>query len=480
MRNEGLFRPMLLALALAVGGGAVWVLFGMWAWAVAEHVAGSTPASEVLLVLADGTPVVAESGRNGGTTYRDLDGKPVERSADRLGHIFTPPLAPGPGPDGPESWEQRVHSFADGGEPAVYWYFLTDGAGGHFVGYDSRSKVRVGYLGQAGFREGPIPPGERFSFSGKANGSRLHSVQMGHNPWCHPQPRDVWRGPHGSLSGWDVYVLDDGGALHHVDLQRRTSRRVDGLPRVLSAGLVHDTGHVSVHGKSGHLAVRTADDVLVLDEHCGVMRRYAVPEALRGREFRFAEIARAEALMYSSGPQDTLATEVEYRVFFVMPGKGFREQIVTLAYSSGMKDLPRIAGLILPSPLALGGVVAAFRPGELRMGGVTSSYPEGLRRAARDYWPALVIAQLVAAALAVVCYRRQVRYGAAGIDRVAWPLFVLALGLPGYVGYRFGRAWPALEACPGCDADMPADRDACARCAASMPAPPLRGTEVFA
>jgi hypothetical protein len=103
-----------------------------------------------------------------------------------------------------------------------------------------------------------------------------------------------------------------------------------------------------------------------------------------------------------------------------------------------------------------------------------------LARALAEFWPALAIAQLSAAALALLCYGRQVRYGAGRAERVAWPLFVLLLGLPGWVGYRFGRSWPVLERCPSCAAAVPRDRGECARCADEFPRPALKGTEVFA
>jgi hypothetical protein len=87
---------------------------------------------------------------------------------------------------------------------------------------------------------------------------------------------------------------------------------------------------------------------------------------------------------------------------------------------------------------------------------------------------------VVAVGLAVLCYHRQLRYGERGWDRWLWLLFVLVLGLPGWIGYRFGRSWPVLEACPGCGTSARRDREACVHCEADFPRPALRGTEVFA
>jgi hypothetical protein len=103
-----------------------------------------------------------------------------------------------------------------------------------------------------------------------------------------------------------------------------------------------------------------------------------------------------------------------------------------------------------------------------------------LGRTLRQFWPAAVLAHFLAACLAVLCYRRQVRYGLGRGERIAWPLFVLILGLPGWIGYRFGRKWPVLESCHDCGVAVPRDRESCVRCANAFPSPALLGTEVFA
>jgi hypothetical protein len=73
-----------------------------------------------------------------------------------------------------------------------------------------------------------------------------------------------------------------------------------------------------------------------------------------------------------------------------------------------------------------------------------------------------------------------VRYGASLAERIVWPLFVLLFGLPGWIGYRFGRSWPVLEACPECGVAVPRDRERCLHCINDFPRPALKGTEVFA
>jgi hypothetical protein len=125
-------------------------------------------------------------------------------------------------------------------------------------------------------------------------------------------------------------------------------------------------------------------------------------------------------------------------------------------------------------------VLGFWRAPELLEEGLAATYPEAVSRSFREFWLPLVMAQLVAVGLAVLCYRRQVRYGASRAERIVWPLFVLVLGLPGWMGYRFGRSWPVLEACSSCGVSVPQDRESCVRCRADSPRPALKGTEVFA
>src|SRR5205814_417449 len=129
-----------------------------------------------------------------------------------------------------------------------------------------------------------------------------------------------------------------------------------------------------------------------------------------------------------------------------------------------------------PSPLAMVGALAIFGPGTLLdEGRQATTYGPALVRVLSAFWPALLLVQLLAAGLAVLCYRRQVRYHANWSERVAWLLFVLVLGLPGWIGYRFGRSWPVLDSCPACGVRVPLDRHDCACCESEFPLPAAKG-----
>ena len=163
----------------------------------------------------------------------------------------------------------------------------------------------------------------------------------------------------------------------------------------------------------------------------------------------FVATTKGAAVMYWHSPKDSMATEIDYDIHWVASGGSTREAKITLPWAGGATQTV-LFGVEAPMPAFVLGSTAILRTRELLDNGLAATYDEALSRALTEYWPAIAIAQLIALALAGLCYRRQVRYGAGGIERIVWPMFVLVLGLPGWIGYRFSRFWPVLDTCPTC------------------------------
>jgi hypothetical protein len=490
MKTKGFVQSLLLTGVLAAGFAAVWGVVSLWALEVGTHVVAGITSNEVviipraaLLFLPDGTPVVSYQTGGRHRQLRDLQGNPVAEPDGE--HPFLNPVTLPVKFNSKEgiAWDQRIRSFADGRVPSGYWYFIADGrpgGTGYFVGYDSENHSCLGYLGTAGLREGPLSAEELIPFEGAAShqNGRVFCTQRDHDPTEHPRHRSAGRAPHGSVSTWDVYIHDRDGKLYHADLQKRTMQVAFDSATVLSAALTAGVPD-AVHGTPYRPTIRTEDAVLLLDEHGEVLKHYPIPASLRGQDIHYSETNTGEAVMYGNSPEDILASEVEYRICQV-DSAGRCRQTATVLPFIGMERLIPMAGLVIPSPLGLAGTVASVRPSMLLDDNLAITYPEALGRALTEFWPALAIAQMIALAFAVLCYRRQVRYGVSRAECIVWPLFVLLLGLPGWIGYRFGRSWPVLETCPACGGVVPRDRGDCARCAAEFPLPALKGTEVFA
>ncbi len=482
--NKGLVQRLVLAAVLAAGFLGVWGVLGLWALEVSRIALIWHAEFENLSFRLDGSPVVMHFEGLGRRQTSDLAGNAVTLPEDDpnpwLYETHLPASLPLRIGSGDVSWEDRVRSFEDGRTHAVHWHFVSDGrpdGEAYFVGYDAQSKACVGYLGAAGFRPDMPATGERFPFGGALSGPRTRL-------FCPERERRQSRErptppPPGALSPWMVYVLGRDQKLYEVDLRKRTVRVLLADLGFRSVALVGDSANPS-RASFHRLAVRTDETVLVLDDRGSLLRSYPIPEALRAVEFAFAETTAGEALMHWNSPDDIVARQIEHRVSWVSPDGRFRSTDVTLLNHHPMHSLRVFAAAILPSPLALDTGLGSVMALEMCEHGMAATFPEAMGLFLRDFWPAVLIAQLLAAFLALACYRRQGRYGTTYQERVIWPLFVLLLGLTGWVGYRFGRSWPVLESCPSCGAGVPRDRDHCTRCESEFAPPALRGTEVFA
>jgi hypothetical protein len=486
MKIKGLFQPLLLSGVLAAGFLGVWGLVGVYVLEMQGSL--RLVGGQELVFLADGTPGVVQFDGPGDWRYTDLQGREVRPPQDGRPPWLSYATLPATWHDraewGDVPWGQRVRSFSDGRAPAVFWYLMADGrpdGRAYFVGYDSRGKGRVGYLGTAGYRKDLPPAEEQFPFGSGTRGpdKRIFCAQDTGSAE-HPRGPDLGRAPRGCLSPWDVYLLGHDGKLYHIDLQQGTAHVALNEPGLRSAALV-SAERDGTRGTARRLAVRTTDAVLVLDDHDGVRQRYTIPEALRNKELHFAQTNSDEAVMYSQSPLDLQGDSRDYRIWWVAVDGATRHTEVSLSHVFGnLRALRWLSGLVFPCPLAADGLLAVGWTQQLRDDDLAATYPEALAKAVRDFWPGLVFVHLLSAGLAVLCYRRQVRFATSRGERVAWPLFVLALGLPGWVGYRFGRSWPVLQACPACGSAAPRDREECAGCAAEFLPPALKGTEVFA
>jgi hypothetical protein len=478
---------LLLASLLATGFFPVWITAGVWIANICEQIASTDRVGRSFGILRDGTPVIMEYTSDK-RTIRDLDGNVVapERTNEALYgrqvQVYLPARAPQP--SRVDDWNLRIRAFSDGPRPATYWYLIADGrpdGTAYFVGYDSESKSRVGFIGTAGFRQSPLPEDELIPFSGPAAAvqARLIGSQGAVYSTRFPLTFAEWRGPAGYVSQWDAYVLGRDQAIYHFDLRSRSAEvGMRGIAVESSAFVASPNNFAS--GTALSPAVRTDDAVIVLDVHGREQRRYPIPEALRGMDFSFLETTSPGAVMYWSQPNDGLITEVEYRIFHVATDGQFSETSVKLPCEPNSRVLRVAIGAIVPAPVVTFGATSLFRTRDLIAMRFAATYSDAWVLAMSQFWPALVVALFIAAAFAALCYGRLVRYRAGHAERIAWTLFVLLFGLPGWIGFRFARAWPVLEACPSCQTTVPRDRETCIRCAEVFPGPAMRGTEVFA
>ncbi len=491
-KRNGIWQPWFLSAMVALGFGIVWAIVVAYGDVFVEEATRMNQVYRGIEVFGDGTPVVKTycPNRLPPFTYETLDGKPIElpEQRDRLNSAWLPApcrwrerwLSPG--------WEYRLRSYFDNNSsPWVNWCLMPDRktkGSAYLEGYDSESKLCVGYIGRNGFqRERPsgdacfsIPSSE----SGPFHGAVLN-VQ-GHR-WG-----DYVFSPGNILIGspWSpVILLVSDGQLLRVDLRDRSVHPVWKSSEVLGIG---DIGLKTPPGKGPSegasrvklfLVLRTADEIVLLDARGDEADRFVIPEALRSKTFQFYLLSETAAMF--QGSRQFFRKPFERFSFFWVDSQGKVERkprSVDLPRYSLLASQPWFGAVAVPAPvLATPGVLLIAA--KLYTGsGECSDYPSALAAVVSDTWAALVAVNLLGIVLAWVCYRRQRRY--AQRWTWVWVGFVFLFGLPGLVGYLFHRRWAAVEPCPSCDTPAPRDRPACFECGQDFPRPAMKGTEVFA
>jgi hypothetical protein len=492
MMTKSLVQQILLSSLVTVGAAAVCALIGPWAGQFLPAVGPIFESPESLAFLGDGTPLIQRYDEDGTQQeYRDLQGR-----------LVVPPSAEGRLMPAllPKSWwpisPMATSRLSDGQPPPAYWYLLEDQAGGdgagYFVGFESRGNYRIGYIGLSGFREDVPPrsemiPAIRRSSKGVGLDSDLGLYFLTPQNGAYYQNGGIYQYVYSPgidfhpPAAWEVYVPGSDGKLYFADLRSRTVRVIYDGPPLNQAAIVgrnQDSRQVPIF----QIVIRTADQVMVLDLKGKIESKFPIPTSLRNEEFAVVATTKGEAVMQWASPADSLNPTTSIRLFHVQNDGQFQETQLSLHNNSAASQQRAqvYGGLEIPSPAIFAGAVGFGRVFELLQQRLVPTLGEAVRRTAREYGPTFLLALAISVVLASLCYFRLARYKASRLERIVWPLFVLVLGLPGWIGYRFGRTWPVLEACPACTIRSPRDRYDCVACGEEFRAPAELGTEVFA
>jgi len=476
-----------LALLLALGLGGAWAAVAAWCGSAAEDWLKRDNEYRYVRLLLDGTPVVVCYSRTdySGAVVRTLDGRKVP-AKDRIGLFETntnslPGLREYSQTPQPLPWSKRLARLADYRDPPAFWTFVHNGSrdgSGYFVGYDSKSKLRIGYLGTAGFRDALPPPEERFAMDGRvfACQKAMTGAFSYYNELAYESQ------PGAKVPPWAGFMIS-GERILRFDLREGKAERILDLPGAIALSITTRAVPLEVERTRPKwdtawpvfLTIRTADHLVVADLDGRELERYVLPESVRADNAAFCLLNDHRVLAIVNRRRD--GDEVAEFLWFGPAGQVLRSDRTVLNAAS-----------ILGEPTAEKWGISACMPAPIAVAGamVTKAWeggPDGDRLAAfwrawTEMWPALVAVGFVAAGIAGICYRRQKRYALPGT--AVWVAFVFLTGVPGWLGYRFHRRWPVLDPCPACAKPSPRDREACAQCGADFPAPAAKGIEVFA
>ena len=497
-KRNAIVQPVLLATSLAIGAGAVWAALVIWCETLGRELSRRDYVSESVVYRLDGTPLIYR--REGEfyyriENYRTLDGESIPRDEIRSQVHAYPLYGPPPGRMHVArlGWGDRLLGYTDLRQPPTLWYFVHTGrreGRGYFVGYESDTKSRAGYIARGGFRRDPPGAEDCFPVDARRLGYRNSYGALSHHRYLGGREAYWYSGSAtpapGEIPESTVYLIT-GDRLVEVDLQQRSLREVLASPGLVSV----TTGRPALAELppkdpekfpqfTESVWVRMEDRVVVLDAVAGERREYLIPSPLRSRQFDFLELADGRAIAKTS---DTIVRG--YRptslYWFDRSGEILRREDLRLRsalreYAPTAKAL--LIALTLPAPVGTIVDATVFEPRRLVSRGRAPSYSEALAKSWSYAWLAVAIAFLIGIGLSWYCRRWQ-REHSAGWTGV-WMPFVILFGAPGLVGYLVHRIWAARPACPACGEEAPRDREACFACGNEFPEPAPKGIEVFA
>jgi hypothetical protein len=476
LKRKAILRPLALAFVLASGFAIVFSILVGWLVSVWEEWYGKSYVTEFTEVREGGQPLIRRTVVDRGRrhdSYLTLDRVEAHPSNDRpTGAALMVPHEREFGEFPLSAWS-RVRFFS-GDLREDSWYFVHDGlrdGHGYFVGFNTDTKLRVGFIGRRGFSAERPAQDDFFAVAGVGLVDRLSSPEeFFPSGWSYSG--------YGNPSTGDfplekIYVIA-GNQLLQVDLGKRSVTTIIDSAELIALGVLEpvrpakaprETADGVIH--HALMAVRTVDRILLFDAAGKQKIAYMIPADFREKSFTFYDLDDGTALFSIEGGEF---------VWIDVTGNVLTRKKVTLE-NSLQNDFPWQSALFAPAPLMVGAAIAIHAADQVFQG-ESPSYASALKGTLLQAWTALMAVSVLGALLAYVCHRRQRKYAQAWTG--AWIVFVFLLGLPGLVGYLFYRRWPVREACPACQQLVPRDREACAACGAEFPPPKPKGIEVFA
>lgn len=473
-------RLLLLGIVVAAGIAVAWGSAVGFAMAMVEQARVRKLTVETVYLTPAGEPVVY---RRGGSEFEqaelfDLDGK--ARADLRFNDLLQPQYSSlGSISDNRSSWisvpwRERIACDVGDRAPKTAWYLIHDGHVNGFVygvGYELQTNRRVGYFGQSGFRDSLPPPEDWFRVSG-SDGLTLKTTSPTGVPYI----------PNWTNDG-HIHLLADG-KLWNIDLANRKVHSFGEFPDALGLSWAYQASSSAPDkanlppnmAAANRLLVRSTNSCTIVDPSTGETSRYALPPDLHSAYFAAVRLPdqRLRILDHRGRPQSGVQLwQIE------LDGPATKGTYASLATYAGadLAELGWRGAMVVPSPAVMWPLLLLLPFGQYEPG-APHDYSRALSIVAAELWPAILVVTLIGVALAILAYRRQKQFGLPGA--AAWAVFCFALGVPGWLAYRFLWPWPPVGTCPSCERQTPLDRPACLDCGRSFPPPRLTGAEVFA
>ncbi|MBX9791080.1 MAG: hypothetical protein K2Y37_19345 [Pirellulales bacterium] len=465
---------MLLAFVIGTGALLIWFTGAMWITTMVEQWLAKSQPYVVLTITKQGEPLlgwVEYDPPSRVQHYRTLDGQ-EPNNFNGIGSAQTAGLPRAP--ETPEllSWNQRLAPFASGtSDRREAWYLVHDGAelSGHayFVGYDDRTRSRIGFLSRGGFRM-DLPPAEEQYVVDRPLGyySGGYATAQSSRISVSSSVRHV-----NAENETLIYLIDETG-LFVVGLDKRSVAKVPLPGQPLSVAHLSVPVTVKSEAQAGQeertievnedrVLVLLSDRIEMLDWQNRTLLSTPLPEAARDRTIDY-HLCEGNRVVLQ------VAQKLERRkpdlFWFDAEGKLERQQSVELPpyWNEHLGAMAWAPALAFPTP-AIVPLLWWLSVREFTLVELT---------------PTIVLQLAFSAVSAWLVYRHAKRYADRGA--AIWALFAVVFGLPALVGYLLHRTWSHRARCANCAAIVPRDRLKCSACEAEFLTPALQGIEVFA
>jgi len=533
MSRQSITRRWVSAIVLTLGIGTVWgAIIGICVMIVGTLMPSRPITTENIVVVIDGTPLIQTqiAGNYYNTELRTLEGQSIELDDESwLGGIYySEPYRKPSVIQLPISWAERIAGCSDYGKPPASWLLIRDDqrpGSVYFTGFDTTSKLNIGFIGRNGFRATIPPADELFDLGNQtfAWGSNVaatpNGIDYGSSSYHYNEkkPEDDRH-----LAPWIVFLLD-GDVIQEIDLRRHTVRplkKLDGLFAIEIAwqpapdeekveeeieklnDADQQTNHtqskfrlaamqntvffpvtpakpINTKQKTTHrLLARCTDRIVAINPFDGSQQEFPLPQELLQEGLTVYSIADDQLLLQVDGGYWEHGSITDL-LWINSAGEVNREKTLRLAgYTPGNESLQFIAAAaVAPTLLPWVFVSTIVAPLSMVQDHQVENYVAGLSKALSECWPALLLILVLSIALTLVVRRWQKKYSRD--NTTLWCATVFATTVPGLLAYWLMHRGTLIEACPECSQLVPRDRDACARCEKPFAAPALLGTEIL-
>jgi len=515
-----------LILGLATAWGIVALLTGSIIGTLMPR--GPWP-QESVLVAVDGTPLIRSyfASNYYNIELRTLDGQMVE-----LDHqdswldstVFGAPYRKPRLLKLPIPWRERIAGCSDLAKPPANWFLMRNDhrpGSAYFAGYDTNSKLGLGFIGRQGFRSTVPPAEEQFDLGnqtfgwGKGAAASSAYLNFGGPPNHYQRAFPV---KNQLLAPWLVFLLD-GNSIHEIDLRSHKIRTLGKLDQLLALGvvsqpqsvadeaaekqedsdkkthrslpkfrlaamqngviftpdpLVINTKHKTVH----RLLARCSDRIVAINPFEGSQQEFSLPERLQQKMFTAHLIASDQLLLqvqqgvWEQGsvvdllwikPSGEVNRQETFRLKGYVPPNPHKQLLQGAAVMPSL--LPWAIGTTIVAPLM---AVHTHK---------ADSFLHGLIQTLAEVWSMLVLILGLSIVLTLLVRRWQKQY--CRDNTLLWCATVFATTVPGLLAYWLMHRETVVEPCLECGQLAPRDRDACAHCEKPFAAPALRGTEIL-